>query len=219
MSFTYFSPGWFFGYDIALELSFAVISLMVALFAFRIYRLTSQRYAKLFGISFTLISISYFIQSIFNFLIVTNANQRICDAFRFQSVSLFNILSIYFHIIFMTIGLVVLTYMTLKTEKRRILWLLLAISLPAIFLTETLYMFFLLSTVYLAFISWYYIRNYLRNMQTKTLLVAIAFVFLLFGSMHFIISVNHQVFYVIGHILELFAYLFILWNFYLVRKK
>jgi hypothetical protein len=50
------------------------------------------------------------------------------------------------------------------------------------------------------------------------MLVAAAFLFLLFGRAHFIMSVDHELFYALGHILELVAYIFILWNFYLVRK-
>ena len=147
-------------------------------------------------------------------------NETICDAVKIESVFLFNAFGIYAHMIFMMIGLATLVYMTFKTKKYRILWLLISTSLLVLMLSKkTLYTFFLLSTIYLIFISWHFIENYLKNKQTKTLLVAIAFLFLLFGRIHFMFSINHDVFYAIGHVLELFAYLFILWNLCLVRKK
>ena len=68
------------------------------------------------------------------------------------------------------------------------------------------------------FITWHFIKNYMNKKHPNTLLIALAFLFLLFGSFHFLISVDHQLFYAIGHILELFAYLLILLNLYLVRK-
>ena len=220
MSLTYLAPSWFFGYDVALELLFAVIALMVSIFAFKMYKATNQKQIKLFGISFAFISISYFIQSIFNYLIITKANENVCRAFKIQSIAWFDAVGLYAHILFMTVGLAILAYMTFKTEKTRILWLMMATSLLGIFLSiNTLYMFFLFSTIYLVLLSWHFITNYLQNKQKKTLLIAVAFLFMLFGSVHFLVAVNHQLFYAIGHVLELVAYLLIFLNFYLVRKK
>ena len=219
MSLSYFAPSWFFGYDIALELIFTIITFVVAMFALKIYKATDQKQVKLFGISFLLMSISYFIESIFNFMILSKANEEICRVIKIQSIIFFDTMGIYAHMILMTLGLVTLVYMTFKTKKKRIFWLLLLTSLSGIILSRNkLYIFFVLSTIYLAFISWHFITNYLKNKQKKTLLIALAFLLLLFGDIHFMFSVNHQPFYVIGHVLELFAYLLILWNFYLVRK-
>ncbi|MFH1591126.1 MAG: hypothetical protein ABIC95_04325 [archaeon] len=175
---------------------------------------------RLLSISFLLISISYLIQSLFNFFIISKANQEICRIIKIESILLFDTLGLYAHISFMTLGLTLLAYMSFRTEKKRILLLLVAISMFGVFLSmNALYLFFLFSSIYLVFISWYFIENFLRNRQKKTLLTAIAFLFLLFGTIHFIFSVNHQLFYAIGHILELFAYLLILSNLLLVLKK
>ncbi len=220
MVLTFYSPPWFFGYDVALEAIFAVITLLVSVFAYKIYTRTCQRSVKYFSISFFLISVSYFIQSILNFLIISRLSENVCTMMKIQSVSVFETMGILTHIFFMTVGLSILMYTTLKDKRLRALWLLLILSLSSIFLSRNiLYMFYLVSTVYLMFISWHFIQNYLENRQVKTLLVAVAFLFLLFGSFHFLISVNHQLFYAIGHILELFAYIFICINFYLVRKR
>lgn len=219
MSLAYLAPSWFYGYDVILELLFAVITLVVALFAFRVYKKTDQRPVRLFGISFLLISISYIIQSIFNFLIISEMNRQICTMIKLNSIAFFNLLGIYTHMLFMTLGLVILIVMTCKAKKR-ILWLLLLISILGIFFSSnSLYMFFLFSTIYLAFISFHFIKNYLNKKKTNSLLIALAFLFLLFGNFHFIISVDHALFYAIGHILELAAYMLIATNLYLVLKK
>jgi len=215
-----FAPSWFYGYDIVLELFFAVISLVVAAFAFRLYKKTSQRNLALFSTAFSLIGFSYLIQSIINFLILSKVNETVCRAIKIQSVASFNTFGLLVHIFFMTIGLSVLVYLASKQEKVRMLFLLSLISLLGIFLSKnTIYTFYLFSTIFLAFISWHFISNYLKNKKSKTLLIAIAFLFLLFSSLHFLISVNHQLFYAIGHILELIAYLLILINYYLILKK
>jgi hypothetical protein len=48
--------------------------------------------------------------------------------------------------------------------------------------------------------------------------VVLAFTFLLFGSLHYLLSVDHAIYYVIGHVLELFAYLCILANLIMVLR-
>jgi hypothetical protein len=219
MSFTMFSPSWFFGIDVGLELAFAVVTLIVALFALKIYRLSDQQQAKLFGISFLLISISYFIQSLLNYLIISKLDQNISSVMKLQSVIFLDTIEIYAHMVLMMAGLALLAYMTFRTTKLRLYLLLLISSLGAIFMSEnTLYMFFLMTSLYLLFICWHQFDTYIRNRDTKTLLIVLAFILLLFGQIHFIISVNHELFYVIGHVLELLAYLLVLWNFYLVQK-
>lgn len=219
MVLAHMSPSWFFGYDVLLELLFAVVCLVVALFAYKIYKETGQRLVKYFSLSFILIAISYFIQSIINFLIVSRLNDDVCAVIKLHSVNFLDTVGLATHMLFMTVGLSVLLYTTLKVKSPRTLWLLLAVALSAVFLSQNgVYMFFAISTIFLAFISWHYLQNYFRNRQARTLLVALAFVFLLFGSLHFLVSANHQLLYAVGHILELFAYIFILINLYLVRR-
>jgi hypothetical protein len=122
--------------------------------------------------------------------------------------------------LFFLLGIVILVFMVLKSPTKIMLWLLIAITLIAmIFSNNPFLTYYLLSTVYLAIITWHYVGNFLAHEQTKTLLVALAFLLLFFGSFHYFLSVNHELFYVIGHFLELIAYILILTNFYWVLKK
>ena len=212
-----FSPDWFYGYDVALEIGFAITALIIALFAFSIYRATDQKQVRVFGFAFLLISCSYVLQSALNFLVVTNADHYVCSGLGFTSLDLFGTYGIYAHMVLMTAGLTLLTYMTFRIEKLLVLWIMLALAFIAIFMgANPLHSFFLISTILLAIILWHFMRNYIETRQTKTLLVVLAFVFLLFGSLHFILSVDHELYYAIGHVLELFAYVLILANLYLV---
>jgi len=214
------APQWFYGYDVGFELLFAVITIIVAIFAYRIYKATNQNYAKYLSIAFFLIGLSNIFQSIINFLILTKLNENICGFVKIQSVAYFNTIGAYIHMILFLIGLVYLVFMTFKSENKTILTLLVLVSLLSMFLSSNiLYTFYLLSSIYLIIISLYFIRNYLKNKKTQTLLIAVAFLFLLFGSIHFLFSVNHQLFYAIGHLLEFIAYVLIFTNLIMVRKK
>ncbi len=220
MSFSTFSPEWFFGYDVALEFLFAVILLAVALFAFRAYRLTEQRQLAYFGLSFLFIGISYIIESIFNYMTISRLNATICHVIKIKSVALFDLMGIYTHMFFMTIGLVLLVYMTFKVEEKRPLWLLLIISLIAIFFSwNKLLIFFLLSSTYLLFLVAHFFNNYLRHKTWNTFMIAAAFFVLFISNLHFIFALNAPLFYFAGHILELFAYLLILFNLVMLKNE
>jgi hypothetical protein len=219
MVLAYLSPSWFIGYDVVLESLFAIVSLVVSIFSYRLYRDTDQRLLKYFSLSFGLIAISYLIQSALNFLIVNKLSENVSRMAKFQTVNALNEVGVMVHMFFMTLGLSILLYTTLKDKRLRTLWILMLTPMACIFVsTNTMLVFYTISSIYLAFISWHYLMHYLDNKQARTLLVALAFAFLLFGSFHYLTTVNHQLFYAIGHILELFAYLLILLNLYLVRK-
>lgn len=220
MVLSYLSPSWFFGYDVFLEILFAITAIIISLFAFKIYKATNQNQIKLFGISFAFISLSYVLQSIFNYLAIEELNETYNLLSEMQTIIWFKAIGLYAHMLFMIIGLAILVYMTFKTKKIRVLWLLIVISLLGIFFSiNMLYMFFLFSSIYLLILLFYFANNYFQNKQKKTLLIATAFLFMFFSSVHFLISVDHQLFYAIGHILELVAYILILINFYLVLYK
>ncbi len=214
------SPKWFYGYDIALEMLFFVTSVIVALLAFKIYKKSAQKSVGLFGVSFSLIGIAYLIQSLLNFLILSKANEGISLHLKMHSIAAFNNLGMLVHVFFMTVGLSILTYITFKQNGTRLLWLLIFTSLSAVYFSKnSLYMFYVFSSIFLVFVSWYFVQNYLNNKKLQTLLIAIAFLFLLSGHLHFLFSIKHQLFYALGHILELVAYVLILINYYMVLKK
>lgn len=220
MSFAYFSPKWFFGYDVVLEIVFALVTLLLALFAFRIYEVSKERQIKHFTIAFALISISYFVKSIFNFLIIYDISAALSNTIFAVPLNIVESFGNYAHAFFMTTGLLVLVYMTLRIKSWRTFALMAILSFFYLFTGQTSFHFFLLSTVYFGFILWYYVRNYLKKKSKVTLVVSIAFLFLLLGNVEFVLVTRLQpIFHVIGHFFELFGYLFILWSFYLLRRK
>jgi hypothetical protein len=220
MSFVNFSPPWFFGYDIILELVFFIVALLVSIFAFKVYKKTYQKRVLLFGIGFILISFSYLIQSLFNFLSFSKLNENICVLVKIHSVSFFNFMGIIAHIIFMIAGLAILTYMTIKCDRKRTLSLLLLLpTIGLMFSKNIVIVFFIYSSLFLLFISYHFIKNYMKKKDTKSLLIALAFVLLFIGNIKFIFLSNNQVFYALGHIVNLIAYALIICNFYLVLKR
>ena len=214
------TPPWFIGYDVILELVFAITAMVLALYAIKLYKITSQKSAKLFGSGFFLISISYFLQAVLNFLVLGELNEPAPLFTKINDVLTYQYLGIYFHIFLMLSGLMVLLYMSFNIKnKKALMALILIVLLPLLFDVNINYTFYLISTIAFAFIAGYYIDNYLKNPKKLSMLTAVAFIILMIGSALFLFSANQPLFYAIGHILHFIAYALILINFYLVLKK
>jgi hypothetical protein len=216
----FLSPEWFIGTAILLEIIFTIITFGVSIYAFYIYRLTNQRPAKFFAIAFLGFSASYAIQSVLNALLFFRPKEQLYEAISYATLVTFNSISIYTHMLFFLAGLITLAYVTFKISNKKLYTLLMATGLlPLLFIKDSSSLFYVLSSIFLIYISIHYFTNYIKHKQVKTLLVLIAFVFLLIGRIHFIFSVNHALFYAVGHFLELASYLLILISFLMVFKR
>jgi len=220
MASAFLVPPWFFGYDVVFEVIFALVTLAVSLYAFKIYKLSDQHQSKLFGISFLFFSFAYIMQSLLNLAILFKLNESICEVVKIQSVNTLNALGMFSHMFLFLMGLVTLAYMTLKTKNGRVYSLILVISILSLLMSfNRFYWFYFLSSILLIYICMHYLANYLKQKQANTLLPLTAFLFLLFSHFHFIFAVNHSIYYFLGHILELAAYILLLINLTLILKK
>ena len=120
-----FSPDWFFKYGIAFELVFAIITLFVAIYSFKIYKISKEKSTALFGFAFLLFSASYVIQSILNLGILyeLSSNVQILQKVS-QSINL-GFSALYSHMILIMAGLVILSLLCFKTRNLKLLLLLL----------------------------------------------------------------------------------------------
>lgn len=207
---TYLIPNWFYGFDIGMEILFAIITLCVSAISFRIYSMTQERKIKLFGIAFLLIGISYIIWAGINFWFT----QLIGDEIRelsVQSIANIGLFGLYGYIILFTSGLVNLVSTTCNSYKGRSYYLIFGLSLLVIIASiNKLVTFRIVSTFLLFFVAYHYFEEYLNNKNRKTFYVMLAFTFLLISNIDFIFLYYSYKIYVIGHILELAAYLFML---------
>jgi hypothetical protein len=221
MTHMYFVPAWFLGYDVILQFVFALITLIVSYYAYKIYRIIGKEQLKIFSASFLFISLSYLIYSFLNFVFFRELTERTADLMvEFSSVTLLHNISLYACIVFFILGLVTLTYMTLRIKSQKTYFLLLILTLvPLLFCFNTLSLFYILSSILILYVFVYYLVHYLKNKQFRNLLVPVAFALLFFGNVHFLFSINHGLFYVIGYALSLVAYILILVNLIMVVKK
>jgi hypothetical protein len=216
----YIVPSWFNGYDMWIEFAFALVTLLVSIYAFRVYKLSKQNQSKLFGIGFALISASYFIQSLLNWVIDEGLEHEISITLKTGSIFFLNDLGIYSHIILFGLGLITLTYMTFKVKSAKIYsFMVIILGLSFLFSSNPLFAFYILSCILLVYVCLHYFMNYIKHRQNGALMIFISFVLLLFGGIHFIFSITHSIYYVLAHLLGLAAYMIILINLFLIVKK
>jgi hypothetical protein len=219
MSNIFIIPEWFIAYDMALEVIFTIITLLVSYYAWKIYKVTEERNIRLLSMAFLFISLSYFVQCILNWIILEQLEDKVIGFIGLQSIYHLNLFGIYFHAILFLIGLLLLTYIALKIYSLRTFILLFLLVFTSLYFssykTFTLY---LLSTTLLGFIVYYYIANYWNNKKWTTLLTTIAMLTLFAGYLYFIFATENPFYYVVGHVLELLAYILVLGNLIIILR-
>jgi hypothetical protein len=201
----YTIPSWFFGYDIVLELLFALVTLFVALYAWRVYRISKEREFGLMGVAFTFISLSFFAWSIINMFMVEELNEA-TRVLVLHSITLLSVIGVYSHILLFMCGLITLFFMTVKNGDDRMYALTIILSILGILFamskTMAVYTF---SSIILAFITYYYAKNYVKNKNFTTFTIMSAFVLLLSASLLMLFDGLPYV-YVICHIFEFVSF-------------
>ncbi|MDO8508604.1 MAG: hypothetical protein Q7S27_02875 [Nanoarchaeota archaeon] len=235
MTYFYLVPQSFLKFSILMQIIFALVALSVSYFSLKIYKISRQREIKLFGISFILIALSYVIWAVIHSAIAYPSLIEFAKIAT-ENVSRLGGIGMLAHVILFISGLITLSYTTVKIKSGKIYYLLLTlgiISLVApIIVTRIIFEPIASSAVYnllitsrilsiffLIFIIYNYFEEYSNNKNKKTLLIGIAFCLLLLSNADFIFSLTYYPAYIMGHILEFIAYLFILISLLLTIKK
>ncbi|MFQ5620620.1 MAG: hypothetical protein ACE5FT_02130 [Candidatus Nanoarchaeia archaeon] len=208
---------WFFGLDTLFEFVFFLITLIIAYYAYRAWKLTNKHNPKYFYTGFGLISASYLIKSVTNWVLHFRINQGTFT----QDVQAFYLWifawGYYGHLLLMLAGLILLTFIALKNPNRRTRWLtfllVIALSLQSEFKVANYYVS---STILLLIIFYHYLKVYLKCMDWRSLIPLGGFTALLTSRILFLFAEKHILFYVTGHLVELAAYSLLLLNLLLV---
>ncbi len=219
MATLYLLPNWFFIYSVIFEIIFALITGSVAFYAFKVYLLSKQKESKLFSIGFTFISASYILWAIVNLSLIDKLGDGI------SSVELGNIISlgmigVYTHIFLFIIGLLTVAYTNLKTNNAKVYSLLAVLTILALFMTESKgSAYYVLATIFFGYIAATHLTSYIKNRNSKALIILIAFVLLFISHIYFIFAARSYIYYVIGHSVSLAGYILILLGLILIIKN
>ena len=190
-----------------MELVFAIVAALVAFFSFKIYKISEEEDSKFFGISFSLISLSYTVWATMNLFLLSKISAEIFE-FELNNILSITYISALVQMGLFVIGLVTLTYSTLPKRTGGTYYLLAGLSLLAIVSSSLpLITFRIVSVLLLSFLLYHYM---VEHKSKKARLTLVAFALLLVSSIDFIFTIRYSLAYVIGHLLELVAYSLIL---------
>lgn len=205
----HYIPTWFFGFNIAFEMVFMLAAALVALYSYRIYKISYQKEIKLFGISFALLSASYFVSSIISLFFVSALEGNVLAIAIHRILNVQNI-AVALYVFLLVLGYITLLYTTLKVERRRIYGLLVAMAFIAInFSFDKVFMIYFVSSLCLLFVNYHYYTEFIKKQNKTVFLTFWGMFFLFISNVIFLIQESSAAIYVISHTTELIGYCFL----------
>ena len=143
-------PAWFNTFDSIFQILFAVVTLIIAAFSYKAYKLMQERKYKYFCAGFFMMSAGFFVISLSNLLIYTRFYDGIVTR-----LAEFNLANLFYmvHIFLMLLSYMLLLVIAMKLQQRRLIALLFAfILLFTVFSYQYYLKFHIISFMLLVFI-------------------------------------------------------------------
>ncbi len=214
-----YSPAWFFGKDIFIDVLSVIVLLLIAYFSYRFYSLSREKKYAFFSTSYLVIALSFIFKIITNFSAYYNTQQiREVKRFVVKTVSasgptLFNV-TYFFHRLLLLLGLYFL-YKTLDREQATAdnIFIIFFILLTTYFSTSAYFVFHLTSLMILMAVSWRYYVLYKARGNENTKRLYQSFSIIAVSSLVFIFVNLSKKLYVVAETIQLVGFLLLLYTF------
>lgn len=218
-----YSPQWFYGKDIIIDIISILVLISIAIFSVKYYKINTKNKNYFYlASSFFILALSFMFKILTNFTIyykilttrqigfvtLTYQTIRSTDTLFFVGFLLYRILTL--------IGLYILYSIYQKQTKSNILIIVYLILVLTYFSQSAYYIFHLTSLLLLAFITSQYYKNYQKRKQYETKLLAYSFAIITISQLLFIFIRLNLHFYVIAEIVQLIGYIGLLCTFIMV---
>lgn len=197
-------PAWFNTFDSIFQILFAVVTLIIAAFSYKAYKLMQERKYKYFCAGFFMMSAGFFVISLSNLLIYTRFYDGIVTR-----LAEFNLANLFYmvHIFLMLLSYMLLLVIAMKLQQRRLIALLFAfILLFTVFSYQYYLKFHIISFMLLAFMAWQFYDNYKEKKNLNSGLVFSSFYMLAFAELFFLAMIFMPMLYVVGHAMQLIGF-------------
>jgi len=221
-----FSPKWFYGKDIAIDLVAIIILTFIAFYSIRCYRLNKKNKNYLsFAASFLLLALSFLFKILTNFTLyyysVETRNLGFItvsyNALRSSDI-LFFIGSIMYRAL-MLFGLYVLYSVYQKQSSSNIFIIFYLLVISVYFSRSVYFIFHLTSLIFLVFITYSYYQNYVRSRNNFTKYLFASFAIITLSEVFAIFVKLNLVLYAVAEIVQLIGYVCLLAVFVMVLKN
>ncbi len=207
-----FTPDWFLGKDVLIDLFSFFILLAFFVLCTQSYRINKKKNSLFLGLGFLLIALaqlsSILTKSVLYYdTTLTQTIGQIAVTYKVvQSVDLFYYAGFFFHKLLMLFGLFTIYKLPLKKEMRKDFLLLSYLLFISILVSSRFYfLFHLTALILISFIIRNYSVVYTKNKKKTTKFLVIGF-YTLFVSQAIFLFSNFGYFYVVADIIEMFSY-------------
>ena len=211
-----FTPDWFLGGDVLIEIFSFIILFLFFYFAVKNYRLSKNKNLLYLGLGFLLIAVaeaSTILTKLvlyYDVIFAQQIGQAIITYKVAQSVDIFYYIGFFLHKFFTLLGFYIIYRLPLKKKSSGDLLIGLAfIVISVLFSQEIYYLFHISSLILLCLIVSNYCDVYKENKSQNTKMLIMAFSMLAFSQIIFILS-KLQVLYALAQVIQLGSYLILL---------
>ena len=209
-----YSPLWFHGIDIILEIFSIIAAVLITLVGYRAYQLTKETKFFYFSVAFSLISASFLARAITASVVLSQVSAPITTLTQGSFAAIESIFSIgrFFYFLFVLFAYLILLILSMRLTNRRIVLLLslFMILFAASAFSASAIIFYLVSLFLLIFITWQYRDNYLVKRTPSTLLSTIAFSLMVVEFVLFIAALWAAPLIAAAYLFRLTAYVILL---------
>jgi hypothetical protein len=220
-----YSPKWFYGKDIIIDIVSIFVLSLIAYFSIRYYKINSKNKNYLFfASSFGAMALSFLFKIITNFTLYSKAVQTKQIGFvtftysAIQSSDLLFFIGFLVHRILMLIGLFILYSIYSKTKKANIILILYLILISMYFSRSAYYVFHLTALLLLVMVTLQYWNNYKKVNHDTNKWLFYSFSLITLSQVVFIFIGINTLFYVAAEVIQLLGYMALLITFIKVLK-
>jgi len=222
-----FSPKWFYGKDIIIDIFSLLVLSLIAIFSIKYYRINKKNKNYFwFAISFIILAVSFLFKILTNFTIyynVLNTERLGFFTFTYKTIATSDILfsvGFFFYMFLSLLGFFILYKLYQKNYlKQNILLILYFILIITYFGTSRYFVFHLTSLLLLLFITLNYLKNYFKKKKITSKLLVLSFLIITLSQLFFIFVSLNKLFYVIAELIQLVGYVLLLITFIGVVKN
>jgi len=207
------SPMWFVATDSVLQGVFALITLVLALLAYKVYNFTEKQRYYYLSIGFFTLSAAFFVTAISIFIIVTHASNLF-----YQMLLKFDF--VYLGHIFLTLfGYLGILLVAMRVRSKRIIMLLVSLLMVFLLFSYQNYLkFHIVAFVLLFFIALQFYLNLDKTRNFNTGLIFTSFYVMLCAEAFFLVAIYFPSFYVVARLFQLWGFTFLAYMFVRVLR-
>jgi len=220
-----YNPHWFYGKDIIIDIVSIFVLFLIAFFSIKFYKLNKRNKNYLFlALSFIFIGCSFIFKIITNFTIYYHILETRRIGFMTFTYNAVNSSHILFFVGFlmyrllMLFGLYMLYSIYLKQQKSNIFLISYLIIISTYFSSSAYYLFHVTSLFFLVIITYRYLKNYKKNRDFTTKLLAYSFGMITLSQVVFVFVAINTFLYVIAELIQLASYISLLITFIMVLR-